>query len=123
MTIKYLSEKELMKIPADFGANQRIEEINKKYPILRELEEKLNYEQFVNLFFLVDRLYCYQLMWGELKKGKYQLIEFTKDGYFSDNHSLNDIEQKYFPKPSDNFTEKVMEKINKEVDNDKTEIS
>jgi len=62
-------------------------------------------------------------MWGELKKGKYQLIEFTKDGYFSDNHSLNDIEQKYFPKPSDNFTEKVMEKINKEVDNDKTEIS
>jgi len=37
-------------------------------------------------------------------------------------HTLKDLEQKYFPKPSDNFTEKVMEKINKEVDNE-TEIS
>jgi len=98
MTDKYLSEKELMEIPASNEVNQRIEEINKRYPILRELEKKLTYEQFANLFFLVDRLYCYQLMWEELKKGKYQLIEFDKGGYYANNHSLNDIEQKYLPK-------------------------
>jgi len=98
MTNKYLSEKELMEIPADFGANQRIEKISKQYPVLKELEKNLNYEQFANVFFLLDRLYCYQLMWEELKKGKYQLIEFNKNGYYANNHSLNDIEQKYLPK-------------------------
>jgi len=68
MIDKYLSKKELWEIPASNEVNQRIEEISEKYPILRELEEKLNYEQFTNLFFLVDRLYCYQLMWERLKK-------------------------------------------------------
>lgn len=66
--IKYLTEKKLMEIPASYEANQKIEEISKKYPILRELEEKLNYEQFANLFFLVERLYCYQQMWERLKR-------------------------------------------------------
>jgi len=33
--------------------------------------------------------------------------------------AIDKLEQKYFPpKPSDNFTEKVMEKINKEADNE-----
>lgn len=29
-------------------------------------------------------------------------------------HTMKEIKQKYFPKPSDNFTEKVMEKIDNE---------
>jgi len=33
---------------------------------------------------------------------------------YCENIEINKLEQKYFPKPSDNFTEKVMEKINKE---------
>ena len=70
MTDKYLSEKELMEIPTTNEAYEKYREISEKYPILKELEEKLSYEQFTNLFFLVDRLYCYQLMWESLESAK-----------------------------------------------------
>ena len=99
MTIKYLSEKELMEIPASNEVNRRIEEINKKYPILRELEEKLNYEQFANLFFLVDRLYCYQLMWYECKKDITRAsVENWKVSAERFALEMRKLEKKYFPK-------------------------
>jgi len=65
-----------------------------------------------------------------LKRGKkYEAIFNTildwtmQDGEFIPYNALVDLEQKYFPKPSDNFTEKVMEKINKKEAENETEIS
>ena len=54
----------------------------------------------------------FEAMWREFKKLNY--------GYFNDweirciKFKMNEFEQKYFPKPSDNFTKKVMDKINNE---------
>jgi len=63
---------------------------------------------------LLQRGEKYEAMWEELRI-------MDKVGC-NPEVIVKELEQKYFPKPSANFTEKVMEKINKEADNE-TEIS
>ena len=92
MSNKYLSEKELMEIPTTNEADEKYKEISEKYPILRELEEKLNYEQFANLFFLVDHLYCYQLMWESIKSAKCKGDKALETNLKA---LIKDIEEKY----------------------------
>ncbi|MCK4329289.1 hypothetical protein KAX02_05550 [candidate division WOR-3 bacterium] len=92
MADKYLLEKELMEIPTTNEANEKYKEISEKYPVLKELEEKLRYEQFANLFFVVDRLYCYQLMWESLKSAK---CKEDKALEASLKALMEDIEEKY----------------------------
>lgn len=100
MTDKYLSEKELMKIPTTNKAYEKYKEISEKYPILKGLEEKLSYEQFANLFFLVDHLYCYQLMWQSLKSAKCD----DKELEINLKVLMKDIEEKY---NKENYYEKI----------------
>ncbi|MCK4329280.1 hypothetical protein KAX02_05505 [candidate division WOR-3 bacterium] len=52
-------------------------------------------------------------VWGK------RIYIFKDSNYISITNIVNKLEQKYFPKPSDNFTEKVMEKINKKVKDEK----
>jgi len=94
----------------------------------KSLEEGKKMDEVIEL---LKRGEKYKAMWREFKKKynvDYNLIEL---GYLDINYAnqkdldiiMEDLEQKYFPpKPSDNFTEKVMEKINKEADHDETEI-
>jgi len=65
---------------------------------------------------LLQRGEKYEAMWE--KDLKDRMRNSTASAWETLVNAINDIEQKYFPKPSDNFTEKVMEKINKEVDNE-----
>jgi len=69
---------------------------------------------------LVDLNSKYWQMWEECKKDIARAsIENWKVSAERFVLEMNKLEQKYFPsKPSDNFTEKVMEKINKEADNE-----
>lgn len=92
MLKKYLSEKELMEIPTTNSIYEKYKEIIKKYPILKGLEEKLSYEQFANLFFLIDHLYCYEKMWEELK------FNYVSHIGWCEAESIKEIEQKYLPK-------------------------
>jgi len=64
---------------------------------------------------LLQRGEKYEALYKEIK-------ENVLNCEYCENIELKKLEQKHFPKPSDNFTEKVMEKINKEVDHE-TEIS
>ena len=61
---------------------------------------------------LLKRGEKYEAMWREIST----MYKINCYGLGSVNplEIIISLEQKYFPKPSDNFTEKVMEKINKE---------
>ena len=67
---------------------------------------------------LLKRGEKYEAMWKELKY-KFEILHKdieTGEEYYTgviNKIDIKELEQKYFPKPSDNFTEKVMEKINK----------
>jgi len=75
------------------------------------LEEGKKMDEVIEL---LKRGEKFEKMWEELEKEKCLMIDFDNEGYFKSYHCLGDIKGKYFPKPSDNFTEKVMKKINKE---------
>jgi len=45
------------------------------------------------------------------KKMFLQIVNWEKEDRIIVKSDLDELKQKYFPKPSDNFTEKVMEKI------------
>jgi len=75
------------------------------------LEEGKKMDEVIEL---LQRGEKYEAMWEEI-------IRYF--GYMEwKDEIIVKIKQKYFPKPSDNFTEKVMEKIKEEADNE-TEIS
>jgi len=87
---------------------ERIEK--EKNNIIELLQRGENFEEkFLEIFNENKKLWQ---MWEELKKDSYGC-----EAWWS-KYGLMRYEQKYFPKPSDNFTEKVMEKINKEADNE-----
>jgi len=107
-----------------------------------ETEEAIEFLTYEKVYFINDsygKKHCRELneVIELLQRGeKYEAIvnELENDyGFLAHRYAGSDstdylryviprLKQKYFPKPSDNFTEKVMEKINKEVDNE-TEIS
>lgn len=76
------------------------------------LNEKLK-EDIKRLKQKAERGEKYEAMWKELRK---DYGEYTIDCEHMNSVKLEEvidkIKQKYFPKPSDNFTEKVMGKIN-----------
>jgi len=122
--IRFLEDIYDWKIAPDL--ENRVEEKVPEIVSLLKRGEKFE-EKFLEIFNENKKLWQ---MWEEFKKkynADYNLIEL---GYLDINYAnqkdldiiMEDYEQKYFPKPSDNFTEKVMEKINKEGDNE-TEIS
>jgi len=83
----FISLRKLLKRGEKFEKNQ--------IALVKEIEKR---QQKIN------ELEKYKIMWFENK-------------YYSKSKKIEELEKKYFPKPSDNFTEKVMEKINKEGGN------
>jgi len=90
------------------------------------LEKGKKMDEVIELLQCGEENKKYKKIWREIKDNlilKNGLLEFIEKDLEKFLHRMiKAYEQKYFPKPSDNFTEKVMEKINKEVDNDETEI-
>lgn len=88
-----------------------------KFEQLREKNRKRNKVLEARIKGLKDILKKHEAMWEELRK-KYGNYYYAYDvrGAVCRKHEyietfLNKLKQKYFPKPSDDFTEKVMEKI------------
>jgi len=89
---------------------------------LEKLEKReLNYESqsIHRAIDLLKRGEKYEQMWKKLKnKSGFRKIEHVFVEFQSTiEEIMESYEREYFPKPSDNFTEKVMEKINKKGGN------
>ena len=69
---------------------------------------------YKNVIELLQRGEKFEAMWNHLycEYGEVFLNDYKNPEILLEERMEN-LEQKYFPKPSDNFTEKVMEKINK----------
>lgn len=103
-------------IDIEEGNKNMIEEYNNKIcKVIELLKCGEKYEAMVDELINVGKNTW--AMWVELKANYQKVDEFTQTKYVAG--FMNKLEQKYFPKPSKDFTEKVMEKINKKVEDEK----
>jgi len=119
------SNKNIMVIVADNQQKKNIDLPNKQMIVINELDRLKGTQKpllidhyalqiiFYHMLKLLQRSEKFEAMWEEMLHRVNQIHPLHLNGE-DIRRIINDIIQKYSPKPSDNFTEKVMEKINKE---------